>query len=189
MLRDTRSLTIETGKRSLRRATGLLRSQFYSSLEEAFAVRNAYPFTNIATETLALDKKLRKTWELVGDGLIHQPAASIKAYPYTKLRCHYALLGSMQKSFGIREGYRNSKELFYAVESQMSSRELHYERLVIPTDDSSSYYSFTTDTLLQWVPWNIYKFCVGFEMVYSFQDPHFVTWEHTRIVLMFLRGL
>lgn len=26
-------------------------------------------------------------------------------------------------------------------------------------------------------------------MVYSFQDPHFVTWEHTRIMLMFLRYL
>jgi hypothetical protein len=48
---------------------------------------------------------------------------------------------------------------------------------------------FTTDTLLRWVRWNINKFCVGFEMVYSFQDPHFVTSEHTRIMLMFLRCL
>jgi hypothetical protein len=189
MLRDTGSLTIETGKRSLRRAAGLLYSQFYPSVKEVFAAGNVYPFTNTAIETLALDKKLRKTWELVGGGLSHQPAALIKAYLYTKLRCHYALLGSMQKSFGIREEHRISRELFYAVDGQMSSRELHDKRLVIPTDDSSPYYSFTTDTLLRWVRWNINKFCVGFEMVYSFQDPHFVTWEHTRIMLMFLRCL
>ncbi|KAH8654320.1 hypothetical protein BGZ61DRAFT_435165 [Ilyonectria robusta] len=189
MLQDTGSLTIETGKRSSRRLAGLLYSQFYPSVKEVFAAGNVYPFTNTAIETLALDKKLRKTWELVGGGLSHQPAALIKAYLYTKLRCHYALLGSMQKSFGIREEHRVSKELFYAIDSRMRSRELHNMRLVVPTNDSSPYYSFTTDTLLRWLRWNINKFCVGFEMVYSFQDPHFVTWEHTRIMLMFLRCL
>ncbi|RBR24094.1 uncharacterized protein FIESC28_03093 [Fusarium coffeatum] len=189
MLRDTGSLTIETGKHSSRRAAGLLYSQFYSSVKEVFAAGNVYPFTNTAIETLALDKKLRKTWELVGGGLSHQPAALIKAYLYTKLRCHYALLGSMQKSFGIREEHRVSKELFDAIDNRMRSRELHNQRLIIPTDDNSPYYSFTTDTLLRWVRWNINKFCVGFEMVYSFQDPHFVTWEHTRVMMMFLRCL
>ncbi|KAH7114180.1 hypothetical protein B0J13DRAFT_533688 [Dactylonectria estremocensis] len=189
MLQDTGSLTIETGKRSSRRAAGLLYSQFYPSVKEIFAAGNVYPFTNTAIETLALDKKLRKTWELVGGGLSHQPAALIKAYLYTKLRCHYALLGSMQKSFGIREEHRVSKELFYAIDSRIRSQELQNKRLVVPTGDSSPYYSFTTDNLLRWMRWNINKFCVGFEMVYSFQDPHFVTWEHTRIMLMFLRCL
>ncbi|GKU15871.1 unnamed protein product [Fusarium langsethiae] len=189
MLRDTGSLTIETGKRSSRRAAGLLYSQFYSSVKEVFAAGNVYPFTNTAIETLALDKKLRKTWELVGGGLSHQPAALIKAYLYTKLRCHYALLGSMQKSFGTREEHRVSKELFYAIDSRIRCRELHEQRLIIPTDDNSPYHSFTSDTLLRWVRWNINKFCLGFEMVYSFQDPHFVTWEYTRIMLMFLRCL
>ncbi|KAG6998834.1 hypothetical protein FocnCong_v013541 [Fusarium oxysporum f. sp. conglutinans] len=189
MLQDTGSLTIETGKRSARRSAGLLYSQFYSSVKEVFAAGNVYPFTNTAIETLALDKKLRKTWELVGGGLSHQPAALIKAYLYTKLRCHHAIIGSKQKSFGIREEHRVSKELFYAIDTQIRSRELHDKSLIVPTDDGSPYYSFTTDTLLTWVRCNINKFCVGFEMVYSFQDPHFVTWEHTRIMLMFLRCL
>ncbi|KAF4332448.1 hypothetical protein FBEOM_13752 [Fusarium beomiforme] len=164
MLQDTGSFTIETVKRSTRRAAGLLYSQFYSSVKEVYAAGNVYPFTNAAIETLALDKKLRKTWELVGGGLSHQPAALIKAYLYTKLPCHYALLGSMQKSFGIREEHLISKELFYAIDNQMRSRELHNKRLIIPTDDGSPYYSFTTDTLLRWVRWNINKFCIGFEM-------------------------
>lgn len=54
MLQDTGSLTIETGKRSQRRAAGLLYSQFYSSVKEVFAAGNVYPFTNGAIETLAL---------------------------------------------------------------------------------------------------------------------------------------
>ncbi|RKK84479.1 hypothetical protein BFJ68_g17353 [Fusarium oxysporum] len=189
MLQDTGSLTIETGKRSQRRAAGLLYSQFYSSVKEVFAAGNVYPFTNAAIETLALDKKLRKTWELIGGGLSHQPAALIKAYLYTKLRCHHTIIRSKQKSFGIREEHRISKELFYTIDTQIRSRELHDKHLVVPTDDGSPYYSFTTDTLLTWVRCNINKFCIGFEMVYSFQDPHFVTWEHTRIMLMFLRCL
>ncbi|KAL6408563.1 hypothetical protein AUP68_08423 [Ilyonectria robusta] len=65
---------------------------------------------------LALNKKLRKIWELVGGSLSYQPAVLIKVYLYIKLRCYYALLGSMQKSFGIREEYCVSKELFYAID-------------------------------------------------------------------------
>lgn len=67
-----------------------------------------YPFTNPAIESLALDKKLRKTWELVGGGLSHQPVV-VKAYLYTKLRCHFASLGSIAKSFEIREEHRVSR--------------------------------------------------------------------------------
>ncbi|KAL2812457.1 hypothetical protein BDW59DRAFT_155254 [Aspergillus cavernicola] len=32
---------------------------------------------------------------------------------------------------------------------------------------------------LNWLCWNINKFCAGFEMVYSLNNYHFVTWEHT----------
>ncbi|WAO97147.1 Hypothetical protein NCS54_01486100 [Fusarium falciforme] len=71
MLHDTGSLTIETGQRSSRRAAGLLDTQFYPSVKNIFAAGNIYLFTNTAIETLALDKKLRRTWELVGGALSH----------------------------------------------------------------------------------------------------------------------
>ncbi|EGU73900.1 hypothetical protein FOXB_15591, partial [Fusarium oxysporum f. sp. conglutinans Fo5176] len=189
MLHDTGSLTIETGQRSLRRKTGLLYTQFYPSVKEVFAAGNVYPFTNTAIETLAVDKRLRRTWELVGGALSHQPAALMKAYLYTKLRCHFALLGSTKKSFGIREEHRVSKDLLNAIDTEFHSRQLQDERLTVPANQNSPYYDFTTETVLRWLRWNINKFCVGFEMVYSLQDPHFVTWEHTRIMLMFLRCL
>ena len=189
MLHDSGSLTIETSPRSWSRGPGLLYSQFYPSAKEIFAAGNVYPFTNTAMETLALDKKLRKTWELVGGGLSHNPVALMKAYLHTRLRCHYALRGSVKKSFGVREEHRVSRTLFYSIDKQFRSRHLYNQRLTSSTSEQGPYYSFTTATLLRWVRWNINKFCVGFETVYSFQDPHFVTWEHTRIMLMFLRCL
>jgi hypothetical protein len=189
MLRDTGSLTVETERRSPRRAAGLLYSQFYLSIKEVFTAGNIYLFTNPAIKSLALDKKVWKTWELVGGGLSHQPVALIKAYLYTKLQCYFASLGLMAKSFGIREEYWVSRGLFQAMGRHLQSCSLDDQRLVTPIEDSSPYYSFTMQTVLQWVWWNINRFCVGFEMVYSFQDAHFVTWEHTCIMLMFLRCL
>jgi hypothetical protein len=108
MLHDSGSLTIKTNSSSWSRRAGLLYSQFYSSIKEVFAAGNVYPFTNTALETLALDPKLRKTWQHVGGGLSHDPVALICAYLYMKRRCHHALQGSQQKGFGIREEYRVS---------------------------------------------------------------------------------
>ena len=189
MLHTTGSLTLEPSPRAWSREAGLIYTQFYPSSKEIFAAGNVYPFTNTALETLALDKKLRQTWELVGGGLSHNPVALLKAYLYTKLRCHFALLGSVQKSFGIREEHRVSQSLFSAIDRQMRTRQGQSQRYHTLTNQSTPYYRIGTASLLQWVRWNINKFCVGFETVYSFQDPHFVTWEHTRMMLMFLRCL
>jgi hypothetical protein len=79
---NTGNLTVKIGQRSSWRIAGLLYTQFYPSVKEIFAAGNVYPFTNAAIETLALDKKLRRTWELIGGALSHQPAGLIKAYQY-----------------------------------------------------------------------------------------------------------
>ena len=189
MLHDSGSLTIETGQASKHQANGLLYSQFYCSIKEVFAAGNQYPFTNTAIETLALDPKLRRTWQHVGGGLSHDPVALIRAYLYTKLRCHYAIQGSMKKSFGTREEHRVSRALFNGIDSQFRRRQLHTEYFHPAPVENTPYYTYTTATILSWLRWNINKFCVGFEMMYSFNDHHFVTWEHTRIMLMFLRCL
>ncbi|KAI1671853.1 hypothetical protein L13192_02712 [Pyrenophora tritici-repentis] len=189
MLHDSGSLTIETHQSSKSRAGGLLYSQFYSSIKEVFAAGNAYPFTNDAIETLALDPKLRKTWQHVGAGLSHSPVALIRAYIYTKLRCHYATTGSMQKSFGTREEHRVSRKLLNEIDAQLKDRNLHTQHFQLEQERNLPHYTVSTVTVLNWLRWNINKFCVGFEMVYSLNNHHFVTWEHTRIMLMFLRCL
>lgn len=189
MLSESGSLTVQPSPSSAWQQAGLLYMQHYSSVKEVFTAGDVYPFTNTAIETLALDRKLRKTWALVGGGLSHNPAALMKAYLHTKARCDAALRGSLRKSFGVREEYRISQELLRAVDAQVRYRERHQQHLSLPTGQGAPFYSFTTVTLLRWLRWNINKFCLGFETVYSFQDPHFVTWEHTRVMLMFLRCL
>jgi hypothetical protein len=121
MLQDSGSLTLETHAVSWSQQAGLLYSQFYSSTKEIFAAGNIYPFTNSAIESLALDPKLRKTWQLVGKGLSHDPVSLIHAYRYTKQRCHHALQGSSQKSFGTREEHRVSKALLDQIHTEFQN--------------------------------------------------------------------
>ncbi|KAB8266546.1 hypothetical protein BDV30DRAFT_247683 [Aspergillus minisclerotigenes] len=189
MLQDTGSLTLETHAVSWSRQAGLLYSQFYSSVKEIFAAGNIYPFTNTAIENLALDPKLRKTWQAVGGGLSNDPIALTRAYLYTKQRCHHALQGSPGKSFGTREEHRVSQSLLEQIHLEFQRRQLHQVGFPTPLEPNLPFYSLSTQTVLDWFRWNINKFCVGFEMVHSLNDHHFVTWEHTRVMLMFLRCL
>ena len=102
-----------------------------------------------------------------------------------KQRCHAALQGSYSKVFWLREEHRISLCLFYKIDQELRVRNLHDTRLPgVP-----SFYSLPTSTLLSWFHWNINKFCVGSETVYGNNDRHFVTWEHTRVMMMFLRCL
>ena len=188
MLRDTVSMGVEPGVNSQLRARGLLYSQFYGSVKEVFAAGNQYPFTNTAIETLALDPQLRKTWQHVGAGLSHDPVALMKAYLYAKARCYYGIQGSMQKSFGVREEHRVSVALFNAIDRQLETLNLRQQRIA-PASEELPYTTHPTTTVLSWYRWNINKFCVGFEMVYSLSGRQWVTWEHTRMMLMFLRCL
>jgi hypothetical protein len=43
--------------------------------------------------------------------------------------------------------------------------------------------------MVEWLQWNINKFCMGFKTIYSMNDHNFVTWEHTHVMLMFLHCL
>ncbi|KAJ5549853.1 hypothetical protein N7535_002204 [Penicillium sp. DV-2018c] len=186
LLHDTGSLTLETRRTSPQRQAGLLYTHLYSSVKEVFAAGDVYPFTNTALDTLALDPQLRKTWQQVGGGLSHDPVALMRAYLSMKQRCHRALEGSHMKVFGLREEHRVSFRLFRAIDQQLRERDLHQSSLPGVPSEVEPFYSLPTSTLLFWFYWNINKFCVGFESVYSLNDRHFVTWEHTRVTMMFL---
>ncbi|KAJ6041645.1 hypothetical protein N7460_007035 [Penicillium canescens] len=189
LLYDSGSLTLETHRAAPQRQAGLLYTQLYSSVKEVFAAGDVYPFTNSAVDTLALDPQLRKTWQYVGGGLSHDPVALMRAYLNMKQRCHAALQGSYMKVFGLREEHRISRRLFYAIDQEFRERNLHQAQLPGVLSEVEPFYSLPTSTLLFWFHWNINKFCVGFETVYSINDRHFVTWEHTRVMMMFLRCL
>ena len=166
ILRDTISIGVEPGVNSWQRARGLLYSQFYSSVKEVFTAGNQYPFTNTAIKTLALDPQLRKTWQHVGAGLSHDPIALVKAYLYAKARCHHRIQGSIQKSFRIREEHQISAALLDAIDRRFKTLNLHQQRFS-PASNELPYVTHPTATVLSWSRWNINKFCLGFEMVFS----------------------
>ena len=58
-----------------------------------------------------------------------------------------------------------------------------------PPQGEQPYFTQPSTSALPWVRWNINKFCTGFELVSSLSSQNWVTWEHTRIMLMFLRCL
>jgi hypothetical protein len=188
LLQDSVSMGIEPGSKSQLRAAGLLYAQFYSSVKEVFAAGNQYPFTNTAIETLALDPQLQKTWQHVGAGLSHDPVALIKAYLYAKARCHHGIGGSLGKSFGTRQEFRVAADLLAAIGHRFAALGLD-EQEIAPARGERPYVTHLTTTVLGFYRWNINKFCAGFEMVYSLGSRQWVTWEHTRIMLMFLRCL
>lgn len=157
-------------------------------MKEVFAAGNQYPFTNTAIKTLALDPQLRKTWQHFGAGLSHDPVALIKAYLYAKARCHHGIQGSIRKSFGVREEYRVFVALFNAIDRHFETLNLCQQRIPSASEELL-YITHPTTTVLSWYRWNINKFCVGFEMVYSLSGHQWVTGEHTRMMLMFLRCL
>jgi hypothetical protein len=150
MLHDTGSLTLETRQSSPQRQAGLLYTQFYSSVKEVFAAGDAYPFSNPALETLALDPQLRKTWQYVGGGLSHDPIALIRAYLNMKQRCHAALQGSYMKVFGLREEHRISLRLFHTIDQEFRERNLHQAQLPGISSEVEPFYSLPTSTLLFW---------------------------------------
>ena len=188
LLQDSISMGIEPGSKSQLRADGLLYAQFYSSVKEVFAAGNQYPFTNTAIETLALDPQLQRTWQHVGAGLSHDPVALIKAYLYAKARCYHGIEGSIGKSFGTRQEFRVAADLLAAIGHRFAALGLE-EQEIAPTRGERPYVTHPTSTVLGFYRWNINKFCAGFEMVYSLGSRQWVTWEHTRIMLMFLRCL
>ncbi|KAL4911913.1 hypothetical protein BDW62DRAFT_195899 [Aspergillus aurantiobrunneus] len=104
-------------------------------------------------------------------------------------RCHAALQGSYMKVFGLREEHRVSFPLYHAIDQEFRERNLHQSRLPGVLSGREPFYSLPTSTLLFWIYWNVNKFCVGFEIVYSLNNCHFVTWEHTWVIIMFLHCL
>jgi hypothetical protein len=184
LLRDSGALTLETKNTSSLRRCGLLYSQFYNSCKEAFAAGNQYPFSNEHLDTLALDPRLVQSWQHVGKAVCHQPKALLRGYLHTKARCHVALQACEQRSFGIREEHRVTKDLFESIDAAMAGQD-HPD----PGPEGMAYFRHRTATLLGWYRWNLNKFCSGFELVYSLGQPEVVHWEHSRVMMMFLRCL
>ncbi|KAE8383983.1 hypothetical protein BDV23DRAFT_192391 [Aspergillus alliaceus] len=170
------SLTMEPSRKSSLRRLGYLYSQYYNSGKAIFTAGSQYVFRNSGLETLALNPGLVQTWEYIGHAVSHSPLALLRVYCHTKHRCHVILTDCCNCMYGIRKEYRITGTLLVALNKHMQSLGITSQVL-------------TTGLILDWLCWNINKFCLGFKMVYSLQPRTLVHWEHIRVIMMFLQCL
>lgn len=191
LLRDIGSLTIEPSTGSQLRKHGLLYCQHYNTSKEIFAAGNHYPFSNPALDTLALDPGLVRMWRHVGGALSHSPLSILRAYLHTKRRCDVALQNCSNRSYSTREEYRIRGPLFRAIDVTLTrrARSSPFRSREGTERRPPPYFCHLTTDILNWLRWNINRLCLGFELVYSLHPPALVHWEHTRVMMTFLRAL
>jgi hypothetical protein len=77
-------------------------SQFYTSEKEISDAAKSFRFRDGALESLALDAKVRASWQKAGGSENHRQEVLEKSYLESKLRCATAIQGSLQNPL-VRE--------------------------------------------------------------------------------------
>jgi hypothetical protein len=180
--------TILTARQSPSREQGLLYSQFYGSEKEIFDAAKTFPFRDRALESLALDPKIRASWQKAGGSENHRPETLERSYLGSKARCAAGITGSLQKSFGTREEHRMTLTLALRVRECLQQSG-DWVREVGTSPGSEPFWRIPTATYLRFVQANINKFTTGFEYVRSLGSHEYVSWEYSQMMIMFLRLL
>lgn len=188
LLRDVGGMTILTGRQSPSRKQGLLYSQLYTSEKEIFDAAKTFPFRDGALESLALDPKIRTSWQKAGGSENHRAETLEKSYLGSKARCAAGIMGSLQKSFGTREEHRMTLTLARRVRECLQQSG-DWEREIDIPPGMEPFWRIPTASYLRFVQANINKFTTGFEYVRSLGSREYVSWEHSQIMIMFLRLL
>jgi len=188
MLYEAGSLTSVAPKRSIHRQGGLIYSQFYSSVKELYDATKCFPFTNDAMEELALDPQIRNAARNTAGGNRRDAKIVESGYLASKRRTSHALQDARRKSFGIREEHRIGWHLFLELVAQLRSHD--DGRFEVTMNDCPSYaWAVKTDVYLDFLWRSADKFATGFEVVRALSRPDLVTWEQTKMMVMFLRCL
>ncbi|KAL4922564.1 hypothetical protein BDW62DRAFT_171331, partial [Aspergillus aurantiobrunneus] len=77
----------------------------------------------------------------------------------------------------------------HAIDQEFQEHNLHQSCLPGVLSGHEPFYFLPTLTLLFRIYWNSNKLCIRFKMVYSLNNCHFVTWEYTWVIIMFLHCL
>jgi hypothetical protein len=146
-----------------------------------------HPFGNSALESLALDRHIFKTYQSAARSQNHHMDTIRDAYLSSKARAHAALMGSMQKSFGTREEHRMSITLLRQLIGSWKSSRVYNKRVQLPK--RVPFYSIVSLDFLQFLSFNINKFAWAFEHTLLTCPPNFISWEKTKLMVLFLRCL
>ncbi|VUC37187.1 unnamed protein product, partial [Clonostachys rosea] len=187
MLRDAGSMTTLTPAKSRLRRGGTLHGQMYGLTKAIVDAARTYPFQNPDLRHLALDPQLRNGMQSISS----KPALcniTDRVYLASKCRCHYGLADSKQRSFGVREEYRISWELFQSVLTVLRSLTPEARSTQLP-GRPSCLWAVRTPIFVNYVWHNINKFTTGFELIRAQRSGGLTTWEQTKMMDMFFRCL
>jgi hypothetical protein len=187
MLRDSAALTILTAKKSKARASGLIYSQFYNSIKEMTDAAQSHPFDNSGLESLALDRDIFKTFQSTARSHNHHIGVIRDSYLHSKARVHASLEGSMQKSFGTREEHRMSLTLLRQLIDSWKATGVYDQRIQL--GHRVPFYTIPTFHFLLFLRANINKFAWAFEYTLATCEPNYISWERTKLMVLFLRYL
>ncbi|KAG0126665.1 hypothetical protein HOY82DRAFT_542427 [Tuber indicum] len=193
LMDEVNNLTMIPGRNHTARQSGLAYSQFYTTTKEIFDAAKAYPFQNPGLEGLAVDPKLNRTWEEIS-GPSHWNSANMRsAYLASKHRCIASLHASSDKSFGIRQEHRVSRHLLDSMHQALvqlsgttANHTTSHSELV---KSHRPYFVAPTSEIVYFLQGNLNKYCFGFEYILGLNHGKAIDWEHTRVMVMFLRFL
>ncbi|KAJ5102449.1 hypothetical protein N7532_002978 [Penicillium argentinense] len=188
MLRDAGSLTTLTPARSRLRRGGVLYGQMYNLTKEIIDATRTFPFQNPDLRQLALDSQLRNSAQSLRKMSPRANGVTERAYLASKRRCHYGLMDSRQRAFGIREEYRISWALFHGLIAVLRS----LRRVNLSTrflEPPQHVWVIRTADFVDFVWHNLNKFTTGFELVRARCSPGLTTWEQTKMMDMLLSCL
>lgn len=188
LVRDQCSMTLAPNRTSPLWRRGLRYCQLYNTSKEMFAAGNHYLFGNPHFDSLTLDPAMLRSWQHVGGAVSHSPITLLRGYIHTKIRSHTALRDCSQRSYGTREEYRVTGAVFQTVDRLLCASGVADTPIILPTEPFP-FWAYPTQLMTTWWRWNINRLCVGFEMTFSLRPRTFVHWEHTRVMMMFLKCL
>jgi hypothetical protein len=187
MLRDSASMTVLTAKKSKARRSNLIYSQYYPSLKEFTDAAQSHPFDNSAIESLGVDRHIFKAFQSTARSQNHHIGAIEQAYLNSKARVHAGLEGSMQKSFGTREEHRMSLTLLRQLIDSWKATGVYDKSVEL--QQQAPFYIIPTFHMMHFLRFNINKFAWAFEHTLATCQPDYISWEKTKLMVLFLRYL
>lgn len=164
-LRDVAMMTIEPSQKHPMHAQGLVYAQRYNSYKEIIDARTVYPFTNKNIESLLVPTDLLQLWAQAGGSVGRSKQiknlvveAGFRSYQRSKSRVDLSLRAAEGHSFGTREEYRVSWELF---------QQLNLDRSPHQPNHAFPYLSIPTSDAVRFMRWQLNRWLGAFESLHQ----------------------
>ena len=189
-LKGPAGATMEPAQTSPLWQHGLRYVQSYNSAKNLFCAGDFYAGTNAAMADLAVDHSLLRTFQVLGKGIAVDPQTLLRGYLHMKEHTWVTLTDSCEVSRGLREEIRGSEELIQAIHLYMQEQETLADQLGEPPPEPvppEAFFTLKSRVFARWLLWNLGRLCFGFESIYAISAGRSVSWEQSRMMMMFLR--